>query len=58
MFIVTGPAPHTAKLRRSGMELMSSNDFSRGRSIRPGTCRSYGAWHTLLKQGVNKRRRK
>ena len=30
------------------MELMSLNDWCRGRLIRPGICRSYGAWLTLL----------
>src|SRR6266446_2587783 len=46
MFIATGPPCRPAKLRRSGMELMSLNDWCRARLIRPGICRSYGAWLT------------
>jgi hypothetical protein len=30
------------------MEPTSREDLSRGRPVRPGTCRSYGAWLTLL----------
>jgi len=48
MFIATGPPCRPAKLRRSGMELMSLNDWCRARLIHPGICRSYGAWLTLL----------
>ena len=47
MFIATGPIRTTAKLRRSGMELMSLDGLRRGCSVRFGTCRSYGAWLPL-----------
>ena len=47
MIIATSPAHNTAKLRRSGMELMYLDDLCRSRSTRSGTCR-YGAFAFAL----------